>query len=430
MFLLLETTTRGYGSGRFLSQLERFKRIRLPSVWNPVEVSGKDQERRSDANPNHTVLAQLHMVSTPVRDVIRHSPSSSAERESIIFSSRSSSPPVPRREAHPHRLETLRDRWSGGGLSPAAVELLLAGTRKTTHAAYQSAWSAWHCWCLQRDLDPLSGSLNPILEYLTELHESGKSYSLLNIHRSMLSSMIDQPGFVPVGQLPAVKQLLKGAYNRNPPKPKYSHTWDVNIVLEYIALLGMNEELGLHLLSRKLAMLLALSTLLRVSELNSIVFSSIEFSNFGVSFHLGRTQKAQHSGALRVIRLPKLNDPILCPVHCLGIYRALTEAVRTPECKDSLFISLIQPYRQVTVSTVSHWIKSILSESGIDPAFSAHSTRGAAASHAISKGVPVDSILKAGSWASESTFTRFYRRETTSTRLAGAVLTRHASSQK
>lgn len=82
----------------------------------------------------------------------------------------------------------------------------------------------------------------------------------------MLSSMIDQPGLLPVGQLPAMKPFLKGAYNRNPSKPKYSHTWDVNIVLEYTNFLGTNEDFGLPLLSRKLAMFLALSTLVRVSE--------------------------------------------------------------------------------------------------------------------------------------------------------------------
>ena len=29
------------------------------------------------------------------------------------------------------------------------------------------------------------------------------------------------------------KQLLKGALNKNPPQPRYSGTWDINVVLEY-----------------------------------------------------------------------------------------------------------------------------------------------------------------------------------------------------
>lgn len=272
----------------------------------------------------------------------------------------------------------------------------------------------------------MSASISSILQYLAELHNAGKSYSLLNVHRSMLSSMVEHSGTVPVGQLPAVKQLLKGAYNRNPPKPKYSRTWDVNVVLDYLSALGSNQDLGLPMLSRKLAMLLALSTLFRVSELSSIVFSSVEFSAFGASFNLGRTTKTQHSGTLRVVRLPRLKDNILCPVDCLGWYVTITGPSRNAANRDELFMSLKPPFRSITSSTIGHWIKSVLAESGIDPSFSAHSTRGAAASHALSQGISVDSILKTGDWSSESTFTRFYRRDSLSASLPGAVLTRQS----
>jgi len=56
---------------------------------------------------------------------------------------------------------------------------------------------------------------------------------------------------------------------------------------------------------------------------------------------------------------------------------------------------------------------------GIDVSkFSAHSVRGAAASNAVSKGVPIQSVLQAGNWASEATFAQFYRREVRDTSVA------------
>ncbi len=55
----------------------------------------------------------------------------------------------------------------------------------------------------------------------------------------------------------------------------------------------------------------------------------------------------------------------------------------------------------------------MLLEAGIDASFTVHSTRNAAASQAVAQGVPIGSILAAGDWAAESTFTRFYRRPTT-----------------
>ncbi|KAK4037959.1 hypothetical protein OUZ56_029982 [Daphnia magna] len=42
--------------------------------------------------------------------------------------------------------------------------------------------------------------------------------------------------------------------------------------------------------------------------------------------------------------------------------------------------------------------------------FSEHSTRGAAASKAFASGIPVERILKAGNWATESVFSKHYQR--------------------
>lgn len=86
-------------------------------------------------------------------------------------------------------------------------------------------------------------------------------------------------------------------------------------------------------------------------------------------------------------------------------------------------MSLKAPYRSVSANTLSRWIRSILKSAGIDTTvFGAHSTRGAAASKAFAGGASTDSILRAGHWASESTFARFYRRETIGSSLASSIL--------
>ena len=78
----------------------------------------------------------------------------------------------------------------------------------------------------------------------------------------------------------------------------------------------------------------------------------------------------------------------------------------------SLLISTNRPHGHVSVATVGRWIKEQLSVAGIDTStFSAHSTRGAAASKAAGAGIPIQTILDSGHWAKESTFARFYHRE-------------------
>ena len=41
-----------------------------------------------------------------------------------------------------------------------------------------------------------------------------------------------------VGQHPLIFQLLKGLLNMRPPKPKYTHTWDVHLLTKYLDCLG------------------------------------------------------------------------------------------------------------------------------------------------------------------------------------------------
>ena len=55
---------------------------------------------------------------------------------------------------------------------------------------------------------------------------------------------------------------------------------------------------------------------------------------------------------------------------------------------------------------------SPLNGAGVDTAqFRVHSTRAASTPAALSSGVPMDVVLRAAGWSSESTFTRFYRKE-------------------
>ncbi len=271
----------------------------------------------------------------------------------------------------------------------------------------------------------MSPSLSDILEYLSDLFADGKSYSLINIHRSMLSSTVQPIDGVPVGQLPSVRQLLRACFNRNPPRPRYSFTWDVNVVLAYLSSLGPSEDLSHDMLSRKLVVLIALSTLLRISEISTILFTSVVISDSNASFSLGRPRKAQHSGALQTIKISKLEDRLLCPVHCLAIYKYSTDVLRNVDNSDHLLMGLQHPFRPVSSSTVGHWIKWILGRAGVAPSFTAHSTRSAAASCASLSGVSVDSILRLGNWSSESTFSRFYSRTPVPpTDLGGSVLTR------
>ena len=90
------------------------------------------------------------------------------------------------------------------------------------------------------------------LDFLAEHFEEGLQCRTINLIRLAVSITHDSIEGVHVGQHPLVSRLMKGVYNSCPPQPKYSRTWDVEIVLRY---LRSNDRANL---SQKLTLLFAL----------------------------------------------------------------------------------------------------------------------------------------------------------------------------
>ncbi len=72
------------------------------------------------------------------------------------------------------------------------------------------------------------------LDFLAELFEQGLQHRTINTIRSAVSMTHKQVEGTPIGQHPLVTRLLKGVYNKRPPMPKYSSTWDVDVVTRHI----------------------------------------------------------------------------------------------------------------------------------------------------------------------------------------------------
>ena len=188
--------------------------------------------------------------------------------------------------------------------------------------------------------------------YLTSLFHSGKSYSTINVSRSMLSSTLSPIDGTKIGSHPLIIKLLKSCYNLNPPRPKYDATWDPEVIFNYFRRSACNEDLSILALSAKLATLQALASLMRVSELASICRSSVSISSSRVSFQLSKPRKSQHHGPLMVITLPACPDRSICPVSCLGSYIYRTDLTRSEASNGKLLLSTTPPHRSITGSTV------------------------------------------------------------------------------
>lgn len=230
---------------------------------------------------------------------------------------------------------------------------------------------------------------------------------------------------VPIGQHPLVSRLLKGVHNQRPPVPRYTSTWDVDVLTRYLVSLGNNEDLPLKMLSQKLVVLMALTQASRTSELQALDLRFRIYRPNGVSFKLASLTKKRTPGLppkeLLFGAFPP--DRRLCVVHCLKQYKKATLEFRA-NCVESkpLFVSYMSPHKPVTSQRLAHWIKDLMGEAGIDESFKAHSIRGASTSAAMTRGVPLTDILSTADWSKESTFNRFYYREAKTIEYVSKVL--------
>ncbi|KZS04664.1 Uncharacterized protein APZ42_032312, partial [Daphnia magna] len=410
------------------SQLVKFASWQpQPGAWavNAFTFSWKNlQKGASGSGASDALLAEPSMVPSCPGAHKRHPGNSASNRSPVDIGHRRDTSADQVEIPHLSRLETLGKRFREQGLSEEVAQLLLDGNRQSTSAAYEAGWALWGDWCRQKHSDPLSNDLNSILQFLSEAFLKGKSYSSVNILRSMLSVTLEQINGKGVGSHPLIIRLMKGIFLNKPPKPRYVATWNVDGALKFVSDLGDNANLSLLDLSKKLVFLLSLSTFARVSELASISRNSVQFSEWGSTFSLSKLRKSQRSGALPVVRVEKFTgDPRLCPVTCMKDYIQATDGLVDGRFGDGLLIASRKPFKPIGASTVARWIKSLLKEAGVDVStFSAHSTRGAASSKAFNKGLSVETILKTGNWSTESVFSRFYKRVSNSESVVDVVL--------
>ena len=156
----------------------------------------------------------------------------------------------------------------------------------------------------------------------------GKQYSTINMYRSMISSSHPPIDGVVIGKHPIVSRFMQGVFNSRPPCPRYSFTWDVDVVISYLRSMGPTEQLSLKDASLKLVTLMALSSANRSSDLHALDLEFRHFTPEGVVFVLPTLTKTRRSGPQKELFYSKFEDNRLCPVCTLEVYEEKTQGLR------------------------------------------------------------------------------------------------------
>ena len=129
-------------------------------------------------------------------------------------------------------------------------------------------------WCKEQDRDPITAPVADVANFLAKLFEEGYQYRSLNTCRLATGSVHEKIDGVEVGKHPLIARILKGVFNKRPPRPKYNSMWDVNQVLAWFESIRPSESLCLRDLTFKTTMLLALPRPCRGTDLAALDLTS------------------------------------------------------------------------------------------------------------------------------------------------------------
>ena len=119
-------------------------------------------------------------------------------------------------------------------------------------------------YCEDLGCQPETAPANAVLNFMNILHNVlGYQYQSICGFRSAISKMHEGWNGKSLGEAIPVQRITKAVFNQNPPKPRYSDTWDPERLLQYLKKLEPLESLSDINLSIKTASLLALATISR-----------------------------------------------------------------------------------------------------------------------------------------------------------------------
>ena len=305
-------------------------------------------------------------------------------------------------------MSLIRGKVKSSSLSKPAQEILLASWRPGTLKQYDSYLHRWAKFCHDNEINVYQPRVEQVVEFLTQLFQTGLGYSAINTARSALSSIVTL-GHVPLGEHPMIKRFLKGIFELRPSLPKYSSVWDVSILLLYLKKLAPLEKLSLKEISLKMTSLLCILTGQRCQTIHKIDISHTQqlpnLIRITIQDALKTTKPGRHIKPLELLAYN--NDPDLCIVRLFNEYLLRTSNLR--EGHTQLLISFQKPYKPVSKDTISRWVKATLKASGIDTEkFTAHSCRSASASATKNAGLSLVEIMKTAGWSNCATFAKFY----------------------
>ncbi|KAI2657538.1 Transposon Ty3-G Gag-Pol polyprotein [Labeo rohita] len=384
--LVLSSSSSSPGAGCHGADVAEATSVRLSPDRSAPGSSRESAPGRGVPSSSSPVLAGPSMVLGPDFSPRRLSLGDSRQgRSPLTGRGHHSSPPAGAVEALGVASEGAH--LLASGLSTEVVETILQSRAPSTRKLYALKWKLFTSWCGHRQQDPVNCPVGSVLEFLQSRLSAGLSHSTLKVYVAAIAAYHAPLGGLSVGKDPLVTRFLHGALRLRPPVRPRVPSWDLSVVLEALCRPPFEpvEEISDRFLTLKTVLLLALSSLKRIGDLQalSVAPSFLDFAP-------GLSKAFLFPKAGYVPKVPTSTPrPVVLQAFCPPPFGMLTSR--------SLIVC-VQCERWMHTSTGLPGGERVR----------AHSTRSMAASKAFLAGVPMQDICNAAGWSSPLTFVRFY----------------------
>ena len=196
------------------------------------------------------------------------------------------SSPIVRQRSSPW-FSCVRASLVAQGVEGERLNIILDPWRTGTRKQYQTYVTAWLKFCTS--ISYRHPTLQKVLDFLTHQYKT-VGYSAVATAQSALSSFITVNG-IKVGEHHLVTRFMSGLFDQKPALPRYTETWDPQIVLNYLTTFPPVDSMSLKRLTLKLLMLMALLSAQRTQTLQKLSLEEMCISPGKYTFYISSLLK-------------------------------------------------------------------------------------------------------------------------------------------
>ena len=180
-------------------------------------------------------------------------------------------------------------------LSSGVLDLIMKPWSEGTAKQYAPHLRRWFSFCSENGLQSLNADVTSDVEFLTQyFRKSGCEYSSVKTARLTLSFIFPIVNEFAFGEQPLIKRLLRGMFKERATFPRYTVTYDVKCVLDYVKKCSISSETLLELTSKILANVMCHLSGQRSQTLASLFIDCMYLNNSGCAIYISKLLKTSH----------------------------------------------------------------------------------------------------------------------------------------